>query len=212
MLTDGQGNAMLGIYYAPPPIPDWWSSQGGWWNAHRNRGELNQLPDGFLTPKNNSSRIFDHSPNGDNEYLDESGRTWVLFSDDGNKFHKLDEMKGSGFKTYKFVSKDDKGGSYEAIFVPGQNGDDFFSNGKWLTTGEKQGTYNRVHYEGDLKTWLGHGFRDVVPHFYIGGKKYKDIYRQDIPYGKRRDQLGDFTYEPPLPNDSKPGDGSKKKR
>jgi|GEM_PF-1599662 len=166
-------------------------------SGHLVRNRMNCIPDGVLVPKTTASRIFDYAPGGNNEYVDQSGITWRLEPDTKNMFHQLENLE-PGYKTYKFVSAAKDGiGSYEAIFVPGQKGNDFFSGGMWLNTGPKQATYNYVSPRGPIivhdavmniptlsESYREHFFRDVVPHFLPGNDDYEQS-RPDQLYGTR---------------------------
>jgi RHS repeat-associated protein len=170
MLTDGTGNASSGL--SMPLV-----RQEGWWHDHLNRNVIynNQIPNGILKQNGKVSKDFKYRKGGNNNFFDQSDRMWTLYPDDKNKFHQID-----GFKTYKFTSLDSRGGSYEAILVTDPNEKYSLSSAKWLTTGPKQGTYNRI--DNEINT-IGHGYRDLLPHKYLGGNRYTNNFSHDVKYG-----------------------------
>lgn len=141
----------------------WIVSRSDW---HVKRNKHNKLPVGNLK-----------QVKGDT-YQDEEGLTWELQPQIKNKFHQpkqASEMIESPYTNIdpppafdkknpnlKFLCKDDRGGSYEAILQP---------DGKYLTTGSKQGTYNYSNPSGFFGS-LKHFFLDVLPHFF--NSKYKN--------------------------------------
>ncbi len=125
---------------------------------HLNRNKHNKLPEGRLKHLK------------DDIYTDETGLIWELKPHIKNKFHQPDqesEMVNNpypnvgGTLTFdpenpylKFLSKIDNNGSYEAILQP---------NGKYLTEGPQQGSYNYGHPSGFLGS-IKHFFLDMIPH------------------------------------------------
>jgi hypothetical protein len=135
-------------------------SQGDW---HLKRNKHNRLPNGKLTQVEGQ------------KYLDEAGLTWILQPDSKNIFHQPDKLPqpappipvpypnvspslkyNPDYPNLKFLSPDGKGGSYEAIMQ---------SDGSFLISGKKQGTYNYSDPTGFMG-YLKHIFMDVIPHFY----------------------------------------------
>jgi hypothetical protein len=131
-------------------------SQFSW---HLKRNVHNILPTGKLTLIETNS------------YQDENNLIWEIQPHFMNKFHQPDEVINPIKHPYsnmdkppqlniespnlKLLSKTDKGSSYEAILQP---------NGRYLTSGAKQGTYNYGHPEGFIGITI-HTFMDVIPHF-----------------------------------------------
>jgi hypothetical protein len=127
---------------------------------HLDRNKHNKLPVGNLTLIKDT-----------NLYKDQAENIWERLSHDKNIFHQPDhdvEMVDNAYSNIdvppvmdpknsnlKFLSKTPDGGSYEAILQP---------NGKYLTTGLKQGTYNYGHPSG-MWGYIKHGILDVLPHF-----------------------------------------------
>ena len=138
----------------------WFIGESDW---HLDRNKHNQLPIGNLKKVET------------NLYEDKSGQSWELQPHIKNKFHQPMEESKTIENPYpnvddtlkfdtknpnlKFLSELDNGGSYEAILKP---------NGKYLTSGIKQGTYNYGHPSGFWGTFK-HVFLDVMPHF-VNGK------------------------------------------
>lgn len=126
---------------------------------HLNRNTHNVLPFGQLTLTEANS------------YQDEHQLIWELQPQQLNIFHqpktpiKLVELPYPNMDqapvldlenpNLKLLSKTNNGASYEAILQP---------NGSYLTTGEKQGTYNYGHPKG-LIGLSKHTILDVIPHF-----------------------------------------------
>ncbi|MDB4728227.1 hypothetical protein OAF63_05510 [Saprospiraceae bacterium] len=134
-----------------------WLMGNSKWHLERNKH--NQLPKGSLSLVEDSF------------YKDEAGLIWEKQPHIKNKFHQPDTVSKKVDNPYpniigtlefdqknpnlKFLSKAEKGGSFEAIVQP---------NGTYLTEGVKQGTYNYGHPSGFIGT-MTHVFLDVIPHF-----------------------------------------------
>ena len=209
--VDKNGAEPIGPFELENKMSKWWPN---WWRQHLNREKFNKVPDGVLTPRSTAPVVFHYTPGGNNEYVDQSERIWHLKPDSMNAMHQLKNtiptynwaywnsfVKGVSntltfksppepptlFKTFKFVSPADDGrGSYEAIFVPGKTGLDFFSGGHWKVTGPKRGTFNFSNPEGPWysKRSRQHIYWDMIPHTFVGGNQYIGL-KEDIPYGHR---------------------------
>jgi len=126
---------------------------------HLNRNKHNRLPLGKLT----------HQKDG--KFTDETGLIWELQPNFKNKLHQPDRKTENVNNPYpnvigeltldlenpnlKFLCKNETNQSCEAILQP---------NGKYLTKGSKQGTYNYSHPSGFFGN-IKHFFLDVMPHF-----------------------------------------------
>ena len=135
-------------------------SHGDW---HLKRNKRNKLPRGKLTQIEGSA------------YLDEAKMKWILQPNSKNIFHQPDITPEPAppipipypnvgprltydpdYPNLKLLSSDGEGGSYEAILQ---------SDGNYLITGKKQGTYNYSDPSGFMG-YLMHGLLDVIPHFF----------------------------------------------
>ena len=145
-------------------------SQGDW---HLKRNKHNKLPFGMLSQKTDSL------------YLDENKVEWILQPHNMNIFHQPETVPvpappipipfpnvqppldyDPNHPNRKLLSRDGKGGSYEAILKP---------DGSYLITGKKQGTYNYSNPSGFLG-FVKHTIFDVIPHFFTS--KYDDSLNQ----------------------------------
>lgn len=140
---------------------------------HLKRNKLNKLPKGTLTLQKGAI------------YIDQAGLSWELQPHSKNIFHQPDITPvpsppipvpypnvgpvlnyDPDFPNLKFLSLNEKGGSFEAIMQP---------DGSYLITGSKQGTYNYSNPSG-FRGYTKHAFLDVLPHFF--NSNYDDSLNQ----------------------------------
>lgn len=134
----------------------------------QNKAHLNRNCDNNNQTPNFSPDIKNYSNNGD----------WKMEPQNKNVFHqhnwliKVFDDNYEAWDRFKFIKKDGKGGSYEAIWDNSEH--------RWLNGSENGGpSYNKVHPEGNIRTPSGfdHAWKDVAPHMLfneIARGKYND--------------------------------------
>ncbi len=148
---------------------------------HTERNQHNQLPTGILRKESDGSAgIYDYDDGGDNNYVDDAGRVWVQMSEGESVYHQPKEIvdgaidyQWQSFAAWwndeelgdlpnkKFISRDDQGGSFEAVLQPNEDGT--YTN-NWLNSGTQQGTYNYSSPDS-FGGKIGHFVDDVLPHY-----------------------------------------------